>query len=239
VEFTGPLCNDADQKTRKRQLEKRLQTVRREDSACWASLAARELEVPTPTIDAAVGTRNLSEWEKRNDFATTPFRQPLGHFGDDAESVLKEMHEALSAAIMITYAQGIALLKAGSDRYGFNIDAAEVIRLWKGCCGIRTPLLEEIASAIQATPHLPNLLHDDDLSEKVMQQQESLRHAVWRAGPLKMSVPALMASLDYLDFHRGAWLPVNLIQVPRARPCPQPQPPAFDSADFHLDWNYR
>ena len=29
-------------------------------------------------------------------------------------------------------------------------------------------LLAEMAAAIQATPNLPNLLHDDDLSERVM-----------------------------------------------------------------------
>ena len=83
----------------------------------------------------------------------------------------------------------------------------------KDAASIRAALLEEMASAIRATPHLPNLLDDDDLSGKVMEQQERLRHAVWRAGRLQTPVPALMASLDYLDSYRGAWLPVNLIQV--------------------------
>jgi 6-phosphogluconate dehydrogenase len=191
---------------------------RHDDAARWTSQVARELDVPTPTIDAAVGMRTLSELEKRNDFATTPFRQPLGHFGDDAESILDELRGALHAAIIITYAQGMTVLAAGSDRYGFDIDLAEVIRLWKGCGGIRTALLDEIALAIGATPHLSNLLDDDDLSEKVMEQQERLRHAVWRAGLLQTSVPALMASLDYLDSYRGAWLPGNLIQVSPTRP---------------------
>jgi 6-phosphogluconate dehydrogenase len=187
--------------------------VRRDDAARWTSLVARELDAPTPTIDTVVGLRNFSEFEKQNDFATTLFRQPLGHFGDDAESVLEELHGALLAAILITYAEGMAVLAAGSERYGFDIDPVEVIRLWKGCGHRRTALLDEIATAIRATPHLPNLLYDDDLSEKVMDQQERLRHAVWRAGGLQASVPALTASLDYLDSYRGAWLPGNLIQA--------------------------
>jgi 6-phosphogluconate dehydrogenase len=185
----------------------------RDDAARWTCQAARELAVPSPTIAAAVGMRALSELEKQNDFATTPFRQPLGRFGDDTESILDELHGALRAAIIITYAQGMAVLAAGSEQYGFDIDPAEVIRLWKACGNIRAALLDEIASAIRATPDLPNLLYDDDLSENVMEQQERLRHAVWRAGLLQTSVPALMASLDYLDTYRGAWLPVNLIQV--------------------------
>ena len=178
-----------------------------DDAARWTSQAARELEVPCPTIAAAVGMRTLFELEKQNDFATTPFRQPVGQFGDDAQSLLDELHGALRAAIIITYAQGMAVLAAGSERYGFDIDPAEVIRLWKGCGNIRGALLDEIASAIRATPHLPNLLHDDDLSGKVMEQQERLRHAVWRAGLLQTPVPALTASLDYLDNYRGLGCP--------------------------------
>jgi 6-phosphogluconate dehydrogenase len=184
-----------------------------DDSARWTTQAARELEVPSPTIAAAVGMRTLSELENRNDFATTLSRQPLGQFGDDTGSILDELRGALRAAILITYAQGMAVLAAGSECHGFGIDLAEVIRLWKACRKLRAALLEEMASAIRATPHLPNLLDDDDLSEKVMEQQECLRHAVWRAGRLQTPVPALMASLDYLDSYRGAWLPVNLIQV--------------------------
>jgi 6-phosphogluconate dehydrogenase len=190
-----------------------LKSCPRDDAARWTAQAARELEVPSPTIAAAVGMRTLSELEKQNDFATTPSRQPLGQFGDDMESILDELHGALRAAILITYAQGMAVLAAGSERYGFDIDLAEVIRLWKVCDNIRAALLDEMASAIRATPNLANLLHDDDLSGKVMERQERLRHAVWRAVLLQASVPVLMASLDYLDSYRGAWLPVNLIQV--------------------------
>jgi 6-phosphogluconate dehydrogenase len=190
-----------------------LKNCPRDDAARWTCQAARELDAPSPTIAAAVGMRTLSELEKQNDFATTPFRQPLGRFGEDAESILDELHGALRAAIVITYAQGMAVLAAGSEQYGFDIDLAEVIRLWKGCGNLRAALLDEIASAIRATPHLPNLLYDDELSGKVMEQQERLRHAVWRAGLLRTPVPVLTASLDYLDSYRGAWLPGNLIQV--------------------------
>jgi 6-phosphogluconate dehydrogenase len=198
----------------------------RADEARWTSQVSHELDTPTPTIDAAVGMRTLSELERKNDFTTTLFRQPLGHFGDDDESIVAELHGALQAAMIITYAQGVAVLAAGSDQYGFGLEVAEVLRLWKGCGGFRAALLDEMASALQATPHLPNLLDDDDLSEKVMEQQERLRHAVWRAEMRHTSVPVLMASLDYLDSYRGAWLPGNLIQAApyAATPC-GPWPP--------------
>jgi hypothetical protein len=56
-----------------------------------------------------------------------------------------------------------------------------------------------------------------------MAGQENLRHAVWRAHELDTSVPALLASLDYLDFNRRAWLPVNLVQAQPASQRRSPQ----------------
>ena len=90
----------------------------------------------------------------------------------------------------------------------------EISRAWRGCTHFRTTLLDDITAAFQSTPALPGLLCDADLSEGVMACQESLRHAVWRAHKLDKVVPAMLASLDYLDADRSAWLPSNLIQAP-------------------------
>jgi 6-phosphogluconate dehydrogenase len=186
----------------------------RNKAALWTSQAARELAVAAPTIDAAAGTRMLSKWERQNDFATAQFRQPADHLSDRRENILAEMLGALRAATIITCAQGMAVLAAGSECYGFDLDRAEIAGLWKVCSGNRIAFLDEIASSLQGDPELVSLLYDDDLSEKVMEQQESLRHALWRARLLQTPAPVLMASLDYLDCDRGAWMPFNLIQSP-------------------------
>jgi len=175
---------------------------------------ARTLGVETPTIDAALGLRKLSAFEQENDFVTTLFRQPRGKFNEDCASVINEFYGALRAASLITFAEGLAVLTAGSERHGLGLGLAEVLCSWRKCRGLRLAILDDIAATIQATPNLPNLLDDDDLSDIVMSQQELLRHAVWRAVQLRIPAPALMASLDYLDSFRGAWLPVNLIHVP-------------------------
>jgi 6-phosphogluconate dehydrogenase len=196
----------------------------------WLSQTAQEFGCPIPTIDAAAGMRLLTEAERRNDFATTQFRQPVGRFADDAASVLEELRAAMEAAVLITYAQALAVMTEGIRQYSFDIDLVEMTRLWSCCSGKRGTLLSAMAGAIENTPGLPNILDDDDLSELVMEQQERLRHAVWRAARLRVSVPALAASLDYLDGFRGAWLPVNLIQLP-------PRPPrAAQRHEQESDW---
>jgi 6-phosphogluconate dehydrogenase len=182
------------------------------ECAQWTSQVARQLEIAAPTIDAAAGAQILSSQAQQNDFATTPHRQPIGRLSNELEEIVEELHGALRAAVLITYAQGLEILAAGAKHYGFEFELAEIVRLWQGGCRRRRSLLEDIALALESTPELPNLLCDEELSEKLMSQQEFLRQAAWRAVQWQAPVPATLASLDYLDFHRGAWLPMNLVQ---------------------------
>jgi 6-phosphogluconate dehydrogenase len=227
MEISGRVFEPVDKQTPRLLLEEQLASARNDPQGKWVAQSAWELEVPVPTIEAAVGTQRVAVTERRQALLAAPFRQPMGRFGDDAESVLDELHGALHAAMMITYAQGMALLIAASQHLGFQFNLHEISRAWRGCTHLRTSLLDDITTALQATPDLPGLLADDDLSEVVMARQENLRHAVWRAHELDAVVPALLASLDYLDASREAWLPVNLIQVP-------PRPPARPAVQTDL-----
>jgi 6-phosphogluconate dehydrogenase len=215
AEVSGHLFDPEDEGTERRQIEEKLNALKNNPAALWITQSARELGVPTPTIDAALGAQGFSARERQRSLILTPFRHPFGRFGNDAGSVLEELRGALYAAMIITYAEGLALLAAGSAQHGFHFDPVEVARIWKGGCSMRTTLLDDIAAALRATPTLLNLLCDEDLAEKVMAHQEFLRHAVWRASELDTVVPGLLASLDYLDSFRDAWLPVNLVQVQR------------------------
>ncbi len=199
-------------------LEDQLKPARRDALATWVAQSAWELKTPIPTIEAAAGELPAVAAERRQALLASPFRQPMGRFGDDAESVLNELHGALHSAMLITYAQGMALLIAASEHLGVEFNLPEILRAWKGCTHLRTTLLDDITNALEAIPRAPDLLADDDFSQRVMASQENLRHAVWRAHKLDTPVPALLASLDYLDSNRAAWLPVNLIQVPSRPP---------------------
>jgi 6-phosphogluconate dehydrogenase len=227
MEISGRVFEPVDKPTPRLLLEERLESARNDPQGKRVAQSAWELEVPVPTIEAAVGTQRAAATERRQALLAAPFRQPVGRFGDDPESVLDKLHGALHAAMMITYAQGMALLLAASQHLGFQFNLHEISRAWRGCSHLRTSLLDDITTALQATPDLPGLLSDDDLSQGVMARQENLRHAVWRAHELDTVVPALLASLDYLDASREAWLPVNLIQVP-------PRPPA--RAAVQTEW---
>jgi 6-phosphogluconate dehydrogenase len=210
-EVSGQAYEAAERKSPRRFLEQRRESARNDPKGNWITQCASEWGVNIPTLEAAMGAQPDSATARRQALLAAPFRQPRGRFDDDPESVLNELHCGLRAAMLITYAQGLALLRAASRNLGFQFHPHEITRAWRGCTRLRTSLLDAMTTAFQATPNLPSLLADADFSEQVMARQENLRHAVWRAHQLDVNVPALLASLDYLDGNRVAWVPVNLI----------------------------
>jgi|HubBroStandDraft_6_1064221.scaffolds.fasta_scaffold175191_1 transcriptional regulator with XRE-family HTH domain len=93
-------------------------------------------------------------------------------------------------------------------------DLEAVARIWRGGCIIRAALLEDICAAFRASPKLPNLLLDPNLSRQLMEHQEDLRQVICQAAESGVPAPGLMVSLSYLAY-RSAWLPANLIQARR------------------------
>jgi 6-phosphogluconate dehydrogenase len=181
----------------------------------WTSQSALDLGVPIPTIDAAVAMRNLSGLETERASAGAALARPESGFTGDREVFLRQLGRALFAGTLIAYAQGMAVLKAASEKYSYGLDLSAVARIWRGGCIIRSALLEDIRGAYRSQPGLPNLLLDPGLAKKLMSHQEDLRAVVASAARLGLPAPGLMTALAYLDAYRSSWLPANLIQAQR------------------------
>jgi 6-phosphogluconate dehydrogenase len=181
----------------------------------WTSQEALTLGVPTPTIDAAVAARNISAMgdERRRAATVYPAPQPSGD--PDERVMIEQLRHGLYAGMVITYAQGMAMLNAASHAHGYNLDLGEVARIWRGGCIIRSALLEDFRAAFTADPALPNLLLAPGLANEIRLRQGPLRQTVAAAATRGIPVPGLMSALAYLDGYRGAWSPANLIQAQR------------------------
>jgi 6-phosphogluconate dehydrogenase len=219
MEISGRVFDPTDRHAPLLLLREKLESARSEALGRWLARSSWELEVPVPTLEAAVEIQRIAATDRRRALLAAPHRHPARRLAPGAGRVLDELHGALRAAMIITYAQGLALLSAASRQLDFRFNLHEISRAWRGCTRLRTHLLDDITTALETTPDLPGLLSDDDVSERVMAGQESLRHAVWRAHEFDIVVPAMLASLDYLDSNRAAWLPVNMIQAAPRRPA--------------------
>jgi 6-phosphogluconate dehydrogenase len=215
VEITGHIFSIQDEKTGHRLIDEILDVAKQNGTGMWTSESALELQVPVPTIDAAVAIRNLSVLESERATANASLPRPTLPFSGDRGTFLPRLGRALFAGTIITYAQGMAVLKAASEKYAYGLDLSAVARIWRGGCIIRAAVLEHIREAYHNQPSLPNLLLDPVLAKMVMTHQEDLRVVVVAAAQLGLPSPCLMTALSYLDAYRSAWLPANLIQAQR------------------------
>jgi 6-phosphogluconate dehydrogenase len=215
VEITSQIFSKQDEKTGQRLIDEILDVAKQKGTGMWTSQSAMELQVPIPTIDLAVGMRDLSVFATERERASALYRRPQRRFTGDRDAFLMRLGHALFAGMIIIYAQGLALLAVASDKYGYHLNLEAVTRIWRGGCIIRAGLLEDICAAFHVRSDLPNLLLAPTLSRKIMEHQESLRQVVCQAAELGIPAPGLMVSLGYLDAYRSAWLPANLIQAQR------------------------
>ncbi|HXG64917.1 MAG TPA: NADP-dependent phosphogluconate dehydrogenase, partial [Blastocatellia bacterium] len=133
----------------------------------------------------------------------------------DRQAMIAAVHDALYASKICSYAQGMNLIRAGSDEYKWDINLGELSRIWKGGCIIRAQFLDKIKQAYQRRPDLPNLLVDPDFKAWVLEAQPRWRQAVATAQMAGIPIPAMAASLAYFDTYRTANLPLNLTQAQR------------------------
>jgi len=215
LEITARIFQQVDEKTGAPLIDLILDQAAQNGTGMWTSEDAMDLQEPAPTIDTAVSMRDLSALRKVREECSRKLARLIQPRAVERPALIGQLRDALFAGMIITYAQGMALLAAASTRRQYQLDLAAVARIWRGGCIIRSGLLEQIGLALQARPDLPNLLADPGLAQTVLARQENLRRAVCAASELGVPAPGLMASLAYLDSCRSAWLPASLIQAQR------------------------
>jgi len=236
VEITSQIFSKQDEKTGKRLIDEILDVARQKGTGMWTSQSAMELQVPIPTIDLAVAMRDMSVFAEEREQAGTIYQRPMHTFKSDRDTFLSQLQRALYVAMIITYAQGMALLAVASDKYKYNIDLEAVPRIWRGGCIIRSALLEDICEAFRIRRDLPNLLLDPKISQKIIGNEECLRQVVCQAADSGIPAPGLMVSLGYLDAYRSAWLPANLIQAQRDYFGAHTYERIDAKGTFHMEW---
>jgi 6-phosphogluconate dehydrogenase len=203
-----------DDKTGKRLVDVILDQARQKGTGMWTSQDAMNLQSPVPTIDAAVQMRDISGFKTEREAAAKVLQGPA-RVPAERDVFLPQLREALYAAMILTYAQGMVQLRRASDAYHYDLPLAEIAKIWRGGCIIRAALLEKIRSAFEADPALPNLCVDPQFSQELLRRQDHLRAVATAAVAAGIPAPGFMSALAYFDAYRSAWLPANLIQAQR------------------------
>ena len=215
IEITTKILRVKDPETGKPLVDLILDQAGQKGTGKWTSAIALDLGVISPTIDAAVDTRNISSRKDERVEASKVINGPDYKYDGDKKEMVAAIRDALYASKICSYAQGMNLIRAGSDHYNWDINLGETARIWKGGCIIRAQFLDKIKQAYQRRADLPNLLLDPDFNAYIQGAQSNWRRAVTTAMTAGIPVPGMAASISYFDAYRTADLPLNLTQAQR------------------------
>jgi 6-phosphogluconate dehydrogenase len=238
IEITAKIFRVKDPETGAPLVDKVLDKAGQKGTGKWTAQVALDLAVPIPTIAAAIDARVLSSMKDERVAASKLFPAPPP--ARQPQNFISDVHDALYAAKICSYAQGMALIQAGSREWNWSIDMREMARIWKAGCIIRAKFLDSIMRAYERNPQLPNLLLDDDFRARIRQSQDAWRRAVSFAQQNGFAVPAMSASLAYFDAYRTADLPQNLTQAQRdyfGAHTYQRNDKGPDAPFVHTEWN--
>lgn len=198
-------------------VSKILDTAGQKGTGKWTSETAMEFGVPIPTIDAAVSMRQISarkseRVEAAEILGVTHDVQIDETLGPDTVHFVES---GLHLAFIITYAQGFSLLQAASKEKGYELDMAEITKIWRGGCIIRSAMLEDFRTAFEAKKDLMNLLVADNLITTIRNEQNILKATLKFAIAADVPCMAFASALNYLKAYASERLPANLIQAQR------------------------
>ncbi len=237
IEITSQIFRKTDPDTGKPLVDMILDKAGQKGTGIWTLQAAIRQYVVISTINAAVEARVISAEKEDRVAASKILPQPKDRqFKGNRDRLVKAVRDALYASKIISYAQGMELLRSGSTDYKWNLNLSDIATIWRGGCIIRAKFLNRIVQAYKRDGTLHNLLLDRYFTKIIKRAQPKWRLVVSTAVKHGVAVPALSASLAYFDSYRSAWLPANLLQAQRdffgAHTYERIDKPGV----FHTDW---
>lgn len=215
IEITAKILRVKDRETGKPLVDLVQDQAGQKGTGRWTSELALELGVPIPTIDAAIAARTISSLREDRLQVSRTFPEVTSKKVEFPQSTLTMLKDALYASKICSYAQGMNLIKRGSEEFKWDIDLSEVARIWQGGCIIRAKFLGRIKDAYKRDPNRKSLLLDEEFGTRISEAQENWRRVIGLATEAGIPTLAMSASLAYFDMYRSAQLPLNLTQAQR------------------------
>ena len=216
IDITSLIFRKIDPETGKPLIDMILDKAGQKGTGIWTLQSAIRQSVVISTINAAVEARVVSSRKEERMAASKILPQPRARkFKGNRNRLVDAVRDALYASKIVSYAQGMELLRAASGEYKWNLNLSDIATIWRGGCIIRAKFLNRIVEAYQRDAALHNLLLDRYFTKIIKKAQRNWRVAVSTAIKHGVAVPAFFASLAYFDSYRQARLPANLLQAQR------------------------
>jgi 6-phosphogluconate dehydrogenase len=236
VEITANIFLQPDNLSDNRLVDMILDKAGSKGTGKWTSQEAMDLPVSIPTIDMAVAMRDLSTYKEERVQASGLYKPLVKPIGGDKEKIIQQVHDALLTGMLVSYAQGLAMLQKASAERKMDIPLRDVASIWRGGCIIRSSLLELFTAIYKKQPGLSNILLDKKVASLVRKKQRGLRKTIQQLAAAKIPAAGLMSALAYLDACSSEKMPVNLIQAQRDLFGAHTYQRIDKEGSFHTEW---
>jgi len=196
-------------------LDKILDTAGQKGTGKWTVISSMDVGQPMTLVAEAVYARVVSALKDQRVGAASALDGPDPHIAGRPAEVLSDLHDALYASKIVSYAQGFMLLDAAAAEHGWDLDFASIASMWRGGCIIRSRFLSELMTLYSEQPDLENILLSDFFGRAVERSQAGWRRTVSRAVAAGIPAPAYGSALAFFDSYRTGRLPANLLQAQR------------------------
>jgi 6-phosphogluconate dehydrogenase len=214
IEITGEVLRQRDAETGEPLVDVIVDQAGSKGTGVWTVQTSVGLGVPVGGIAEAVFARAVSSKPEQRDAVRAvgaPRPEPPA-VGDGFED---DVRAALYASKVVAYAQGFDAIIAGAREYGWDIDLAEIARIWRGGCIIRARFLNRIMEAYRRDTQPATLLADPYFADIVARGEAAWRRVVVIAAQAAVPAPGFYAALAYYDSLASQRLPASLIQGQR------------------------
>jgi len=215
LEITADIFTHKDADTGRSMVDIILDKAGAKGTGKWTSQNSMDLGVPIPTIDAAVTAREISVYKDERISASELYKSNTKPVNLDREKFIQQLHDALYFATVVCYAQGFALLHTASSELEMDVPLADVVKIWRGGCIIRSALLNDFYKVYKKNTQLPNMLLDKRIARLIKNKEKKLRTIIRQATASKIPIAGFSSALAYFDAYCSRQLPTNLIQAQR------------------------
>ncbi len=239
IQITAKALRQTDPDTGKAVVDLILDRAGQKGTGRWTIINATEQAVVVSTMNAAVEARVMSSHKAERVAASKLLQGPAqAPKVADVDALVAKVADALYASKVISYAQGMDLMRTMGQKKDWRLDLGGIASIWRGGCIIRARFLDRITEAYRKDPKLANLMLAPFFTEVLNRTQQNWRDGVATAVGQGIAVPAMSASLAYYDSMRTERLPANLLQAQRdffgAHTYERIDKPEGEM--FHTDW---
>jgi 6-phosphogluconate dehydrogenase len=215
MEISYKIMRKKDDETGKPLVDLILDKAGQKGTGKWTAEASLDLGVPAPSLSVAVYGRVMSFFKDERQRLSELVKKEPTDAAIDRDILINDLENSLLFSNFVMYSQGIWLMNEASKVYGFDIDTAEVLKIWKGGCIIRARMLDLLIDIVKEDRSNINLLGSEKALSFLRDRLPSMRRVTMAARD--HYVPALVhnTALDYIFSMIEADLPANLTQAQR------------------------